>query len=75
MKSGVAAMMYTATLLKRNQDTFSGNLTLVFNVDEERINLGMLHYIKDGILEIMPLLVSQLLLVYASHIKALAAII
>ncbi|MEX9689564.1 M20 family metallopeptidase [Providencia rettgeri] len=49
MKSGVAAMMYAATLLKRNQDAFSGNLTLVFNVDEERINLGMLHYIKDVI--------------------------
>lgn len=49
MKSGVAAMMYAATLLKRNQDNFSGELTLVFNVDEERINLGMLHYIKDGI--------------------------
>ncbi|ELU1437616.1 TPA: M20 family metallopeptidase [Providencia rettgeri] len=49
MKSGVAAMMYAATLLKRNQDTFSGDLTLVFNVDEERINLGMFHYIKDGI--------------------------
>ncbi|MDR2226746.1 MAG: M20 family metallopeptidase [Providencia sp.] len=49
MKSGVAAMMYAATLLKRNQDTFLGDLTLVFNVDEERINLGMLHYIKDGI--------------------------
>lgn len=49
MKSGVAAMMYAATLLKRNQDVFSGDLTLVFNVDEERINLGMLHYIKDGI--------------------------
>ncbi len=49
MKSGVAAMMYAATLLKRNQDKFSGDLTLVFNVDEERINLGMLHYIKNGI--------------------------
>lgn len=49
MKSGVAAMMYAATLLKRNQDKFTGNLTLVFNVDEERINLGMLHYIKNGI--------------------------
>lgn len=49
MKSGVAAMMYAATLIKRNLDTFSGDLTLIFNVDEERINLGMLHYIKDGI--------------------------
>lgn len=49
MKSGVAAMMYAASLLKRNQDKFSGELTLVFNVDEERINLGMLHYIKEGI--------------------------
>lgn len=49
MKSGVAGMMYAATLLKRNQDQFSGDLTLIFNVDEERINLGMLHYIKNGI--------------------------
>ncbi|MCW2257902.1 acetylornithine deacetylase [Providencia alcalifaciens] len=49
MKSGVAGMMYAATLLKRNQDQFSGDLTLVFNVDEERINLGMLHYIKNGV--------------------------
>ncbi len=49
MKSGVAAMMYAATLLTRNKDQFSGELTLIFNVDEERINLGMLHYIKDGI--------------------------
>ncbi|HAT1683000.1 TPA: M20 family metallopeptidase [Klebsiella oxytoca] len=49
MKSGVAAMMYSALLIKRRQYTFNGEIILLFNVDEERINLGMEHFIAQGV--------------------------
>ena len=43
MKSGVAAMIYAAIVLKRMGRPFGGKLVLFFNVDEERANLGMRH--------------------------------
>lgn len=49
MKSGVAAMIYAVTILHRRKISFSGEIKLVFNVDEERINLGILAYGKKGI--------------------------
>lgn len=49
MKSGVAAMMFTAILLQRHRYPFNGNLTLLFNVDEERVNLGMAHFQTQGV--------------------------
>lgn len=49
MKSGVAAMLFAATLIHRRNIQFNGQIELVFNVDEERVNLGMLHYGKNGI--------------------------
>ncbi|POP46397.1 acetylornithine deacetylase [Superficieibacter electus] len=49
MKSGVAAMIYTALLIKRRQYAFNGEILLLFNVDEERVNLGMEHFIAQGV--------------------------
>ncbi len=49
MKSGVAAMIYTALLIKRRQYAFNGEITLLFNVDEERVNLGMAHFVAQGV--------------------------
>ncbi len=49
MKSGVAAMIYAALLIKRRQYAFNGEITLLFNVDEERVNLGMAHFIAQGV--------------------------
>ncbi|WP_414164649.1 M20 family metallopeptidase [Superficieibacter sp. BNK-5] len=49
MKSGVAAMLYAALLIKRRQYAFNGEITLLFNVDEERVNLGMAHFIAQGV--------------------------
>ncbi|WP_058914277.1 M20 family metallopeptidase [Entomohabitans teleogrylli] len=49
MKSGVAAMMYAAILIKRRQYAFNGEITLLFNVDEERVNLGMEHFVAQGV--------------------------
>lgn len=49
MKSGVAAMMYAAILIKRRRYAFSGEIVLLFNVDEERINLGMEHFVAQGV--------------------------
>ena len=49
MKSGVAAMMYAAILIKRRRYAFNGEIVLLFNVDEERINLGMEHFVAQGV--------------------------
>lgn len=49
MKSGVAAMMFAAILIQRHGYPFCGELTLLFNVDEERINLGMTHFLAQGV--------------------------
>lgn len=49
MKSGVAAMMYAAILIQRRQYAFNGEIVLLFNVDEERINLGMEHFVTQGV--------------------------
>lgn len=49
MKSGVAAMMFAAILMKRRQYAFNGEIVLLFNVDEERINLGMEHFVAQGV--------------------------
>lgn len=49
MKSGVAAMMFAAILIKRRNYSFAGEITLLFNVDEERINMGMEHFIAQGV--------------------------
>lgn len=47
MKSGVAAMLYAAIVLKRSGVPFHGKLILFFNVDEERSNLGMKHFMRE----------------------------
>jgi succinyl-diaminopimelate desuccinylase len=47
MKSGVAALLYTAILFQRAGNPFAGELILLFNVDEERENAGMLRFIQD----------------------------
>ncbi|MFW0766648.1 M20 family metallopeptidase [Trabulsiella odontotermitis] len=49
MKSGVAAMMYAAMLIHRRQYAFNGEIVLLFNVDEERVNLGMEHFVAQGV--------------------------
>ncbi len=49
MKSGVAAMMYSAVVLKRMGSPFSGELILYFNVDEEFSNLGIKHFLEENI--------------------------
>lgn len=49
MKSGVAAMMYAAILIQRRQYAFNGEIVLLFNVDEERVNLGMEHFVAQGV--------------------------
>ncbi|PQP91259.1 M20 family metallopeptidase [Paenibacillus sp. AR247] len=49
MKSGVAAMLYAAILLHRRGCPFAGELILLFNVDEERENVGMRHFLRSGI--------------------------
>jgi succinyl-diaminopimelate desuccinylase len=49
MKAGVAAMIYAAVVLKRMGAPFSGELILYFNVDEERSNLGIKHFVKEDI--------------------------
>lgn len=49
MKSGVATMMFSAILIKRRQYAFNGEIVLLFNVDEERINLGMEHFVAQGV--------------------------
>src|SRR5699024_8179591 len=41
MKSGVAAMIYAAIVIKRMGCPFQGKIVLFFNIDEERENLGM----------------------------------
>jgi acetylornithine deacetylase/succinyl-diaminopimelate desuccinylase family protein len=47
MKSGVAAMIYAAVVLKRMGNPFAGKLVLFFNVDEERSNIGMHHMMRE----------------------------
>ncbi|MBB3129087.1 acetylornithine deacetylase/succinyl-diaminopimelate desuccinylase family protein [Paenibacillus rhizosphaerae] len=49
MKSGVAAMLYAAILLHRRGCPFAGELLLLFNVDEERENAGMRHFLRSGV--------------------------
>ncbi|KFC09262.1 acetylornithine deacetylase [Trabulsiella guamensis ATCC 49490] len=49
MKSGVAAMMYAAMLIHRRRYAFNGEIVLLFNVDEERVNLGMEHFVAQGV--------------------------
>lgn len=49
MKSGVAAMIFAALLIHRRQYAFNGEILLLFNVDEERINLGMEHFVAQGV--------------------------
>lgn len=49
MKSGVAAMMYAAILIQRRRYVFNGEIILLFNVDEECINLGMKNFIARGV--------------------------
>src|SRR5690625_3743876 len=49
MKSGVAAMIYSAIVLKRMGNPFAGKLILFFNVDEERENLGMRHFLEGNV--------------------------
>ncbi|WP_152401048.1 M20 family metallopeptidase [Paenibacillus cellulositrophicus] len=49
MKSGVAAMLYAAILLHRRGCPFAGELILLFNVDEERENVGMRHFMRSGV--------------------------
>ena len=46
MKAGLAAMTYAAIVLNRLGNPFFGELILFFNVDEERSNLGMKHFLK-----------------------------
>ncbi len=46
MKSGVSAMIYAAILLNRTKN-FHGEIFLVFNADEENVNLGMRHLLKN----------------------------
>lgn len=46
MKSGVSAMIYAAILLNRTKNFF-GEILLIFYVDEENINLGMRHLLKN----------------------------
>lgn len=48
MKSGVAAMIYAAIVLKRMGNPFNGKLLLFFNVDEEQGNLGMRQFLKEN---------------------------
>lgn len=48
MKAGVASMAYAAILLARMGNPFAGELRLLFNADEERVNLGMLKFLADG---------------------------
>lgn len=49
MKSGVAAMIYAAIVLKRMGSPFVGTLKLFFNVDEERENAGMRHFLQSDV--------------------------
>lgn len=49
MKSGVAAMIYAAIILKRMGTPFHGKLVLFFNADEENSNLGMKRFLQDEI--------------------------
>ncbi|MFM9279296.1 M20 family metallopeptidase [Paenibacillus jiagnxiensis] len=49
MKSGVAAMLYAAICLHRRGNPFAGELILLFNADEERVNLGMRHFLEHPI--------------------------
>ena len=49
MKSGLAAMIYATIILKRMGNPFNGKLILFFNVDEERENLGMRHFLKGNV--------------------------
>jgi len=49
MKSGVEAMIYSAIVLKRMGNPFAGKLILFFNVDEERENKGMKHFLKGNV--------------------------
>lgn len=48
MKSGVASIVYSMMVLKRLGCSFSGEILLLINVDEERINLGMKHFLEQG---------------------------
>lgn len=49
MKSGVSAMIYAAIVLQRLGNPFAGELILYFNVDEERVNLGMKKFLTENI--------------------------
>ena len=49
MKSGVAAMLYAAIVLKRLGLPFAGEIILFFNVDEERLNLGMNAFLAEEV--------------------------
>jgi acetylornithine deacetylase/succinyl-diaminopimelate desuccinylase family protein len=48
MKAGVASMAHAAIVLKRMGNPFAGELVLLFNCDEERLNLGMIQFLADG---------------------------
>src|SRR5699024_6579430 len=49
MKSGVAAMIYSAIVLKCMGNPFAVILILFFNVDEEGENNGMKHVLKGNV--------------------------
>ena len=49
MKSGVAAMLYAAIVLKRLGLPFAGEIILFFDVDEERLNLGMNAFLTEEV--------------------------
>ncbi|WP_017186166.1 M20 family metallopeptidase [Alkalibacillus haloalkaliphilus] len=49
MKAGVASMVYAAICLKRAGYPKTGKLTLFFNADEERINLGMKQFLQENL--------------------------
>jgi len=49
MKSGVAAMLYAAIVLKHLKTPFAGEVMFFFNVDEERLNLGMNTFIAEDV--------------------------
>jgi acetylornithine deacetylase/succinyl-diaminopimelate desuccinylase family protein len=48
MKAGVVGMAYAAIQLHRLGNPFAGELVLLFNSDEERLNLGMIRFLADG---------------------------
>lgn len=47
MKGAIACMMYAARLLREHHIPLSGQLQLLFNVDEENKNAGLFRYVKE----------------------------